>query len=157
QQKRYATALALAEDLRRYLANEPIQARPIGRIQRGWRWCRRKPLVASLIGGIGLSLVLGAAISIYFAVEANRAAELARANEVAAKKEKGLSDLRAYSAEMNLAFQDWDKGQMEIVQKRLDAQKPELRGFDWHYLDRLCRLELAAWQGHEKAIWSVAF
>src|SRR5262249_7369647 len=131
-EKRYATALDLAEDLRRFLAKEPILARPLGRTQRLARWVRRNPVVAGLIGGIGLSLVLGAAISIYFAVQASREAELARANEAAAKKEKALSELRAYSAEMNLAFQAWEKGQMDIVQKRLDAQKPDLRGFDWH-------------------------
>jgi eukaryotic-like serine/threonine-protein kinase len=46
--KRYQTAQNLGDDLRRYLSNEPIQARPIGRLSRGWRWCKRHPDVASL-------------------------------------------------------------------------------------------------------------
>ena len=46
--KRYATAVALAEDLRRFQAGLPVQARPVGSVERGWRWCRRNPAVAAL-------------------------------------------------------------------------------------------------------------
>jgi eukaryotic-like serine/threonine-protein kinase len=48
--KRYEIALDLAEDLKRFQANEPIHARPIGLFGSTWRWCRRRPAVASLIG-----------------------------------------------------------------------------------------------------------
>lgn len=49
---RYATAEDLAEDLRRYLADRPIQARRTSIVERGWRWCRRNPAVAALVTAV---------------------------------------------------------------------------------------------------------
>lgn len=59
--RRYASAAELAEDLRRFVKGEPVQARPLGTFQRVRRWYRRRPLVAGLatalvlvaLGGIG--------------------------------------------------------------------------------------------------------
>jgi WD40 repeat protein len=47
--RRYSSAAALAEDLRRYLAGEPVVARPISTVGRAARWARRRPAVATLL------------------------------------------------------------------------------------------------------------
>ena len=48
-QRRYASAAALAEDLRRFGEGRPIQARPVGWGGRSWRWGRRNPTAAALV------------------------------------------------------------------------------------------------------------
>src|SRR5438477_10724567 len=50
--RRYPSALALAEDLERWLKHEPIQARRTGIFTRGRKWVRRKPAVAALIASL---------------------------------------------------------------------------------------------------------
>ena len=59
-QRRYSSALALAEDLERWLKHEPIQARRTGVLMRGKKWMRRKPAIAALIASlVALAVTVG--------------------------------------------------------------------------------------------------
>jgi tetratricopeptide (TPR) repeat protein len=60
---RYATAAALADDLRRFLADRPVRARRSSAGERFWRWCRRNPAVASLIALVAALLVTVASVA----------------------------------------------------------------------------------------------
>jgi tetratricopeptide (TPR) repeat protein len=53
--KRYATAEALAEDLRRFLDGKPIAARSASAWERAWKWAKRRPAVAALLAVIVLA------------------------------------------------------------------------------------------------------
>jgi WD40 repeat protein len=161
--QRYATAGALAEDLKRFLDGRPIRARRVSAAERAWRWCRRNRMVAGLLLGIVVTLVAGTAVSIYFAIRATRGEWLARQNEdkalvsagradreakhardeaQRARDAKQLSDRRLYQAEINLAQQAWRDGQSDLVRHHLESlvpqrsEDPDLRGFEWYYLHR---------------------
>ncbi|MGO9920087.1 MAG: protein kinase domain-containing protein [Isosphaeraceae bacterium] len=161
--KRYPVAHALADDLRRFLNGEPIRARRVTPHERLWRWCRRNPLVASLTVGIALSLCAGTIVSWIFAVRARHDAQAARTQETLARRAQRLSDRRWYVAEMNLAFQDWKEGHLDLVQERLSrhgapsAGQKDPRGFEWYYLDHLCNLDLATLRGHRGLVKCLAF
>jgi serine/threonine protein kinase len=57
--RRYASAQELAEDLRRWLRGEPIRARPVGSMERLWKWAKRRPAVAGLVALVALVSAAG--------------------------------------------------------------------------------------------------
>jgi len=160
--QRYATAGALAEDLNRFIEGRPIRARRVPAAERAWRWCQRNKAVAVLLCGIALALVLGTAVSTYFAIRATRGERLAlqeakRANQEAqhanleaqhAREAKLESDQHLYEAEINVARQAWQEGRMDLVQQALQMLEPkrpedlDRRGFEWYYLQRVCQSDL---------------
>jgi eukaryotic-like serine/threonine-protein kinase len=92
--ERYASADRLAEDLRRFLADRPILARRSTWRERSWRWCRRNPAVASLLGTVAALLVALAGVSTFYAVHQQAAAtDLAEAlRDSEAKRWESLRD-----------------------------------------------------------------
>jgi WD40 repeat protein len=146
--KRYVTSEGLADDLRRFQNGEPILARPVGRLEKFGRWCRRNPVVAGLVSLVALVLVVGTAISWYFAVQAVRGERRA--------------SRRLYVADMRLVQQAWEQDQRERVRDLLNNHKPEqtgtdFRGFEWYYWDRLARASLPAREEHQWGVACVAF
>lgn len=154
--RRYDSAAALAEDLQRFLDGKPIVARPVGRIERVWRWCQRNPVVAGLTALAVVLLLAGTAVSSFFAHQSKIRAEQASQNEQAARR-------NLYVAQMNLVQRAWDDIEMARVRDLLSSQmpstphQPDFRGPEWHYWDRLAHRELAILGGHAGGTTCVAF
>jgi WD40 repeat protein len=151
-EKRYGSAEALAEELDRWLKGEPILARPAGRTERMWRWCRRNQRVAASLAGLVATLVGGIVVAWFLAVaasnnaeRADREAAIARESAKQAREEKRLSEHRYYASEMKLASLELEGRQLSLLRQRLEqfASKPasqDLRGFEWYYLQRQSQL-----------------
>jgi WD40 repeat protein len=211
-EERYDDCQEMAEDLRRWLEDAPIEARRLGLVERGVRWVRRNPALAGLAAAVALVLVAGTAISSFFGIQASRnasqarqeqeradakaeeaknnaaavekqilrvreekeradiQAEEARKNAEQARLEKDRADAKAaeatrflYAAHMNLAQRAWEDAQVGKVLNLLDGQRPErtgnvdLRGFEWHYLRRLCHADLLTFKGHTLGVSCAVF
>src|SRR5262249_50415419 len=86
-EKRYASARELADDLVRYQNNEPIQARPVGRLERAVKWVKRNPVLTGLALAVMLSLALGTTGSYLKYLDAEQQKGIALENEAVALKE----------------------------------------------------------------------
>jgi eukaryotic-like serine/threonine-protein kinase len=167
---RYPTALALAQDLRRFLAGMPIQARPVSRAERTWRWCRRNPVVASLTAVAASLLGIVTIVSSLFAVFYSDAAERANhdANEIRNKKQQAddalvrvdaartLSEQESeryrrswYDATTKLIHESWHAADLRRATELLASEaivpgpgQKDFRSWEYGYLQRLCHNEV---------------
>lgn len=105
--RRYPTALAFAEDLRRICEFEPVQARPAGVFLRLIRWARRSPGIATGLVGLFSVLAVGLSVSLVLLTRVQAAYDLAegrRLREAAVEKVKDSP-----SAALTLALEANDR------------------------------------------------
>jgi serine/threonine-protein kinase len=127
-QKRYAGALELAEDLRRFLSDEPILARPVSNRERLVRWCKRNPkLAVSALGGV-VVIVLWAGTASYqwYRIGVANAAEIQQ-RELAQKNEEIAEEETARATETV-------RNVLTKVEVKL-RDKPEMGGLQLEILD----------------------
>ena len=79
-----------------------------------------------------------------------------------AKRQRDVARLTAYVAHMNLAQRAWDDTHVSRVMELLNSERPsegetDLRGFEWFYLNRLCRSDRMTLEGHTCWVNGVAF
>jgi WD40 repeat protein/serine/threonine protein kinase len=163
--ERYATAKELADDLRRWLADEPIRAKRPGPVVRLRKWSiRHRRALVFATGVLALAVVALAASAIYAttayhaekverqkAQEAERKAELAGGNEKqqreVAEKQRDEAEDQLYLADMQQAPRLLAIPDMLRLREILESHRPregqrDRRGWEWYYLRGLCDREL---------------
>lgn len=93
---RYESAAALADDLQRYLAGEPIVARPVGAIERTLKYARRNPAIAAIVGIVFFGLVAGlTTVALYNSRLQAEQIKLAKANTLLTNQSDDLRQAKA--------------------------------------------------------------
>jgi WD40 repeat protein/predicted Ser/Thr protein kinase len=132
--RRYASAAELAADLRRWLAYEPILARPPSALYQLRKFAGRHK---GLVGGVlatGMALVLGLVGTILFAVAEARQRGQAEHNAWQATNEKQEARFQAYRARIAAAVAALSVHDVVDAGRQLDEAPEELRGWEWHHL-----------------------
>jgi serine/threonine-protein kinase len=154
--RRYGSAEALAGDLERWLASEPIQARAISRLARIWRWCRRNPVVAGLATttvGLFVVVLVGSLVSAVSIAQKQRqtATALGQAQEKQRLARQAVDEMYLQVAEKWLADQaQLTEVQQEFLRKALqfyeqfareEGDEPEVRWDTAKAYDRVARIQ----------------
>ena len=152
--RRYATADAMAEDLRRFLHDEPIMARRQTHFERYVRWARRHPGIASMGAALTAVLVLATAWSLVAAARehgakllAQSALKKAESDHLEAEAQRDRAEWNLYAARIGQAESSLRLFDPHTARALLDQcipkpGGPDRRGWEWSYLDRWCSPEL---------------
>jgi eukaryotic-like serine/threonine-protein kinase len=176
--KRYGSAAALADDLRRFQAGEPILARRTGPVERVWRWARRNKAVAGLLVTLGVVLAGGLAgmTALWVRSEhhaaiassnAEKARELARTEAAAratAQAQERIATNRAedlaqqdYINRVNRAYREVEDDNISLAEDLLHGCPAERRGWEWNYVKRLANLDRLTINIGRRSVEGIAF
>lgn len=155
RERRYETANALARDIQRYLADEPIDARPPSSLYRLGKLVRRHkgPMMAASL--IVVALTVGMGLAAWQAVRATQAEKetgiaLADSNRNLGELEKQTQETRdeQYAWDMQAVQAAWDASDVTKVRWLLDRQDNSRRHFEWRFWNRKSRVpSYALWDG----------
>lgn len=135
-ERRYGTAQELADELASFLRDEPIRARPVTRLNRAWRWTRRNPVISLLVATVALLAAAGFLAVLWEWLRAEH-------NSAVAQAQRDLTQGRLYAVQMRQVHANYQAGEIGGALELLRAweptpERPDLRGFEWRWLQRLC-------------------
>jgi WD40 repeat protein len=125
--KRYVSALALADDLRRFLAREPVTARPVGGLSRAAKWARRRPTVAGLLALVGLVTAAGLAGVLWAYGEAVRERNLTHEAKDRADRQAQRAEDEAGHARREAQRADDEAARARDAARRADEEASKAR------------------------------
>jgi WD40 repeat protein/serine/threonine protein kinase len=132
--QRYSSALALADDLQSFRQGKQVTARPVGAIERLARACRRRPLVASLLALLTVSLFAGVGGVTWKWLEASEERDRANVNALRAEDEKNAALYQAYRACLAAASPALQNHDVDDAARHLESAPEALRGWEWRHL-----------------------
>jgi tRNA A-37 threonylcarbamoyl transferase component Bud32 len=128
--RRYASALELAEDLRRFQAREPIQARPVGNVERLVKWCRRHPAVSALSMLVFLLTLLAGGLVAFQGLQAKTARAEARSAMSARARSQAAALADAIPARVPAILKELETNRADVqplVRQLYQGEKDPLR------------------------------
>jgi WD40 repeat protein len=140
--RRYDTANGLAADLKRHLNNEPVTARPPSAAYQFQKLVRRNKLAFAAVTSVAAVLVLGVVVSTWQAIRATRASASEAVQRKLAETQRNAAVEQRKLADMQLALQAWEEGDLKAANDLIDASRPapgETPRFEWRYLRKLCQ------------------
>jgi eukaryotic-like serine/threonine-protein kinase len=134
--RRYESAEALAEDLRRYRKGEPIVARPTSFVERARKWAKREPMVAALLTAVVLVAGMGFGLVLHQWRRAEANSKTAHEEATNAKTALNALQSEMYINVVGLAQGELAANNVGRAEELLDQIKPEQRGWEWYFLKR---------------------
>jgi serine/threonine protein kinase len=120
--KRYETADAMADDLQRWVDGKPIHARPVGRLERFSRWCKRNPGIAKLSAAVAALLIVMTLGSVFAALNLSAAQD-----KTEAERDRALSFLESLISEVqSQSANDKDFAASQFARAMLDISRQGL-------------------------------
>ncbi len=162
--RRYTSAAALADDLRRFLAGEPIAARPIGAVERLWKWAGRHRGLAAASATAAIALVALAVGGTWYSIRLREALDQSESQQTQIARQAGDLELRI--AQLDRSLFTMQLNQAEALLQRAPHQAlallndvarcpPERRDFAWGYLVRRASQDRRTFLGHTGPIGAV--
>ncbi len=162
--RRYASALALADDLARFRAGRPVAARPAGPVEHLLKWGRRHPAVATLAALLLASVAAGFGLVTWKWLDADYQRVQAEAYREAERGAHAQTEEALGSAQRGLYYSGIARADLELqvsnlrsAEQLLDACPDQFRRWEWRYLKRLCHRESLSLSGHVGWVTDVAF
>ena len=125
--RRYETAAAFAADVRRYLGNEAVHACPPTTLYRFRKFARRNKRALASAAVLAVAAIVGVAA-------------LATSTVLVWRANQGLQH-EAYFQRITVAHRELSIDNLAAARRALDECPKELRGWEWNYLARLCKVE----------------